>query len=93
MTLPALLFGILISSLYGAAFHLFRGGGAGRLILYIILAWIGFWVGQLIASQIGISLINIGPLHLGIATLSSWLFLGIGHWLSLVEIKDKQSKA
>jgi len=91
MTLPALLFGILISTIYGVVFHLFRGGGAGRLILYVILAWVGFWAGQLIADQIGINLINIGPLHMGIATLGSWLFLGIGYWLSLVEIKDKQS--
>jgi hypothetical protein len=93
MTLPALLFGVLISTLYGAAFHLFRGGGAGRLILYIFLAWVGFWIGQILASQLGFSLITIGPLHIGIATMISWLFLGIGYWLSLIEINNNQTKA
>ena len=50
MTLPALLFGLVVSTLYGAAFHLWQGGGAGRLALYIILSWIGFWIGHLAGS-------------------------------------------
>ena len=91
MTIPSLLLGILLSTLYGSVFHLFRGGGTGRLLLYVILAWIGLWVGQLIASHFGISFIKVGTLHLGVATISSWLFIGIGHWLSLVDIERKKS--
>jgi hypothetical protein len=85
MSLPALLFGFVISTLYGAAFHLIRGGGAGRLLLYLLLAWAGFWSGQFLAAQRGWTFASLGPLHLGMATLASLLFLAVGNWLSLVE--------
>jgi hypothetical protein len=53
MTIPSLLFAILISTFYGVAFHVWRGGSAGRLILYVILGWTLdrriFW---LVASQL-----------------------------------------
>jgi hypothetical protein len=53
MSLPSILFGVLLSTLYGAAFHLWRGGGLGRLVLYLVLGWIGFWAGQILASSLG----------------------------------------
>jgi hypothetical protein len=86
MTLPSLLFGIITSTLYGALFHLWRGGSAGRLVLYILLAWAGFWVGHTIAIQLKWTFASIGPLRFGMATIGSLLFLGIGYWLSLVEV-------
>jgi len=89
MTLPSLIFGILISSLYGAAFHLIRGGSFGRLLLYLILGWTGFWIGHLLAGRLGWSFGRVGPLNLGTATLASILFLVVGHWLSLVEIQRR----
>lgn len=89
MTLPNLLFGFTLSTLYGAAFHLWRGGGAGRLLLNLILGWVGFWIGHFAAGQLGLTFANIGPLNLGSATLASLVFLGVGHWLSLVEIERK----
>lgn len=89
MTLPAALLGVLISTLYGALFHLWRGGGIGRLILYLILGWVGFWVGQLAGSQFNWTFASVGPLRLGAATLSSLVFLGVGYWLSLVEVERK----
>ncbi len=82
MTIPALILGIILSSLFGAAFHLWRGGSLGRLILYLILSWSGFWIGQFLATRLGFSFVNIGPLHLGIATIGSMFFLAIGYWLS-----------
>jgi len=85
MTLPSILIGIVISSLYGAAFHLSRGGGLGRLILYLILAWIGFWIGHILGAALGFTFFNLGPLNLGMATLGAAATLGIGYWLSLVE--------
>jgi uncharacterized membrane protein YeaQ/YmgE (transglycosylase-associated protein family) len=91
MTIPALLFGFVLSTLYGAAFHFWRGGGAGRLLLYLILGWLGFWTGQFIGDRLGWSFASLGPLNLGMATLGSFLFLGAGYWLSLVE-PDKQKK-
>jgi len=85
MTLPSIIIGILISSLYGVAFHLWRGGSLGRLILYIILAWIGFWAGHLIGNALDWTFFSLGPLRLGMATLGAGITLGFGHWLSLVE--------
>ena len=89
MSLPTLLFGFLISTLMGAVFHLLRGGGAGRLILYLILGWAGFWAGHFLASYFGWSFGSLGPLHLGVAVLVSLVFLGIGYWLSLVEVEAR----
>lgn len=89
MTLPTFLFGVLLSTLYGAAFHLWRGGNAGRLLLYLLLAWAGFWVGQIAASRLGWTFLSLGPLHVGMASLTSFIFLGLGYWLSLFEL-DRQ---
>jgi uncharacterized membrane protein YeaQ/YmgE (transglycosylase-associated protein family) len=86
MTLPAFLFGFLLSTLYGAAFHLWKGGGAARLLLYLILGWIGFWSGHLLAAYFDWTFDSLGQLHFGTATLGSLLFLGVGYWLSLVEV-------
>lgn len=87
MTLPSLILGFLISSLYGTLFHLFRDGGLGRLALYLVLAWAGFAAGQLAGAWRGWLFFPIGPLNLGMATLGSALFLGLGYWLSLVEVR------
>ena len=85
MTIPSIIIGIIISTIYGAVFHLWRGDGLGRLILYIILAWIGFWLGHLIGNAMGWTFLSLGPLRLGTATLGAAITLGVGYWLSLVE--------
>ena len=92
MTIPAFIFGILLSTLYGVAFHLLFGGGPVRLILYILLSWSGFWIGHTLAAGLGITFGSLGPLHLVIATLGSLVFLLLGYWLSLVEINKSQGK-
>jgi hypothetical protein len=68
--------------MYGAAFHLWKGGKFKRFLLYILLSWIGFWTGQISASFLGWIFLSIGPLHLGCDTLGSVIFLFLGHWLS-----------
>ena len=85
MNLPAFLFGMLIATLIGAAFHLILGGNFGRLILYIFLSWLGFWGGHLLGDRIGWTFFSIGPLRMGTAVLASLLVLGVGYWLSLVK--------
>ena len=83
MTLPAIIFGGVIATLYGAAFHLIRGGGIGRLFIYIFLSWLGFWSGQFIADRLNWGFIEIGSLHLGIASITSILLMIIGYWILL----------
>ena len=75
MTIPAIFLGLLIASLYGAAFHLWRGGTGKKLLLYCILSVLGFWTGHLLAFLTGWSFARLGPIHLGFATLGSFIFL------------------
>jgi hypothetical protein len=81
MTLPTLLLGFVISSLYGAAFHLFLGGNLGKLFLFLSLSWLGFWTGHFVGNQLNLNFLSLGILRLGSATIGSLLFLGIGYWL------------
>ena len=88
MTLPSIILGFFISSLYGAIFHLWRGGDGAKLFLYLIFSWIGFWLGQIVGDTFGLSIVNVGPLHLGTATIGSLVILGIGYWLSLIDTNE-----
>jgi hypothetical protein len=89
MTLPAVLFGFLVSTLMGAAFHLWKGGGLGRLLLYLLLAWGGFWVGHLLGEMWEWSFGSVGPLHFGPAFILGVLTIGVGYWLSLVRREER----
>ena len=82
MTVPSLLFGILVSSLMGAAMHLLFGGSLGKLVLYIFLSWLGFWSGHFLGSQLDWTFFSIGPLRLGTALLGSAILLSLGYWLT-----------
>jgi len=92
MSIPALILGLILSTLYGGLFHLWRGGNAGRLLLYLLLSWVGFWLGQLVGNLVNISFDLIGQLHIVCSSLGSLLFLAIGYWLSLVQSEPKSQK-
>lgn len=87
MTLPTIILGVVISSLYGSVFHLWRGGNFWRLLLYIFLAWIGFWLGHIIGNQLEWTFGSIGTLRLGMASIGTFVSLLLGYWLSLVDRK------
>jgi len=74
-----LLFGLILSTLYGAAFHYWRGGSSKRLALYIGLSWVGFWVGNYLGETLGLSFAQVGPLYAGMATLGSAVALFGGY--------------
>jgi len=86
MSLPSILFGLLCALLIGALFHVVVDGGPGKMLLYLALSAAGFGVGHWISSSRGWVLLPVGPLDAGAATLGSLVFLGIGHWLSLVRV-------
>lgn len=85
MNTPSLLLGSIISILLGALFHLWRGGGAGRLLLYLILSIVGFWIGHWGAESLHLNFDKLGQLHLAFGILGSIIFLFLGYWLSLIE--------
>jgi hypothetical protein len=91
MTLPSVLFGFLLASLLGSLFHLWKGGKFGRLILYLFLAWIGFWLGHLAGSWLNIGLGRVGPLNLLTALIGCVALLWAGYWISLVKPQEPAS--
>ncbi len=88
MTLPTLLLALLIALLYGAIYHLIRGGGGWRLLLYFGLSIIGFGTGHLIGIWRGWIFFSLGSLNLGLSSLGSILILVVGDWLSRIEVKE-----
>lgn len=91
MTLANIFLGLLIASIFGCAFHFWRGGGVKWLILFNLFAWIGFWAGHLIAYLTGFKFILLGPINLGSAILGTLIVLFIGYWLSMASQEDGKS--
>ena len=85
MTLPTVLFASIIALLYGSLYHLLRGGGFWRLVLYLVLSASGFAVGHMVALWRGWTFFPLGSLNLGMSTLGSIIILVIGDWLSRME--------
>lgn len=89
MTFPSFLMGSLIAMIFGSAFHFWRGGKFGKLLLFILFAIIGFWVGHLAGLLLGWRFLPLGPLNLGISVIFTILALFLGNWLSLIQIENK----
>ncbi len=87
MTLPTLLFAILVALFYGAVYHLIRGGGFWRLILFFGLSIFGFAMGHLIGLWRAWTFIPLGSLNFGLSSLGSVTVLIFGDWLSRVEAR------
>lgn len=85
---PGFLFAFLLSTAYGAGFHLLFGGAIKKMLLYISAAWLGFAIGQWVGSFIGVRLLMVGPVHSFIASIGSWTALFASHWLG----KDRLQK-
>ncbi len=92
MTLPAYALGLVYALLIGSLFHVWRNGGAGRLLFSLALSVAGAAAGQWLGSWQNWVLFPIGPLNLGLVTLGSLTFLAVGTWLSLVEIHGERDK-
>jgi hypothetical protein len=88
MTLPTLLFALLVALLYGALYHLIRAGGLWRLLLYFGLSILGFVIGHLLGLWRGWVLLPLGSLNLGLSSIGSITVLMLGDWLSRIEAKE-----
>ncbi len=91
MTLPSLLFALLIALLFGSIYHLIRGGGFWRFVFYLGLSVLGFAVGHLVGLWQGWMLFSLGSLNLGMSSLGSLIMLVIGDWLSRIESKEESA--
>lgn len=91
LTLPTIVFALVVAVLCGALYHLIRGGNGWRLLLFIGLSIFGFAAGQFLGSWLGWRLFLVGSLDLGAGILGSILFLIGGEWLSMIETRDESS--
>lgn len=87
MTIPGILFGILIATVIGVAFHIWRGGNFGRLLLFIFFSWVGFWAGHFLGEKFDFTFGQFGMVNLVAASLGSLTMLFIGNWMTKIENK------
>lgn len=85
MNISSYLFGWILATLLGALFHLWRDGGIGSLVLYLLLSWGGFLVRHLLAKSFGLDVMSVGPVFLAGGIVGSIAFLFLGHWIGRVE--------
>lgn len=90
MTTAAYFFAFLISTLYGAAFHLWQGGSARWLLLYLLAGWVGFAAGQVVGGLVGFTLLNVGALNILSASLGSFIALFAARWLATRDAEAKE---
>lgn len=91
MPSPSIVFGFVLATLYGAAFHVLSGGDARRLALFLLAAWLGFALGQAFGETFEMTLMDIGPLHILSATVGAWLALVVARLLTRRPSRSAQS--
>ncbi|MFQ5856068.1 MAG: hypothetical protein ACE5LU_10530 [Anaerolineae bacterium] len=79
---PSLILSLAIAVFYGALFHLLWGRTAIGLLRALGIAMAGFLAGDAGARLVGSSVLMIGDVHLGIASVTAWAGLVIDHWRS-----------
>ena len=89
MTLPAILFSLLLALLYAALYHLVRDGGFWRLILFCCLSIFGFALGYLVGLWRGWVWIPLGTINLGVSTVGAFVILLLGDWLTRFEVSQE----
>lgn len=82
MSIPTILYGVLLSTLYGSAFHFLRGGSGRRFVVDLVLAWAGFWAGDSLGYYMGWNFWSVGVLNAGMGTVLSLALLLIADLLS-----------
>lgn len=78
---PPFVLSALLSTALAALFNLWQGGSARDLALYLIAAWLGFALGELLGGWIGLDLFMIGQVHAAEASLTCGLLLFLARWL------------
>jgi hypothetical protein len=81
MGLPALIFALLLASLYGVAFFIWQGRKLGDLLVFWLAAVLGLAAGQVVGNLWGFLPVAIGEIQIVEATLGAALFLAVAKWL------------
>lgn len=89
MPLPTIAFGILLSTLCGAIYHVVRGGSTKKMAFFLVLSLAGFWLGDTLAWYLGWSFAQVGLLNAGMGIIVSFVFMFIGDLLSHTVITSK----
>ncbi|CAG1008103.1 MAG: hypothetical protein IAE83_06875 [Anaerolinea sp.] len=82
MPSPAVIFGFILATLYGALFHLISGGNPRRLALYLLAGWLGFALGQIFGNAFNVQLFRVGVINVFSATLGAWIALFLTRFLT-----------
>lgn len=64
MTLPGLYLGVLVSTGIALVFHLLRGGGLGRLMLYMLTGLLAFFLGHFIGEWLEWRFLRLGSINM-----------------------------
>lgn len=81
-TASGLVLALLLATAYGALFHFLIGGPTRRLLMYILVAWIGFTIGHFVGQILAVDWLKLGPLYLFSASIGAWLALFGSWWLA-----------
>jgi len=90
MPIPTIVFGVLLSTLYGAIYHLLRGGTTRTMLLFLVLSWAGFWLGDTLGWYMGWSFAAVGNLNAGMATVLSFVFMLAGDLLRRIRNRPNE---
>lgn len=83
MTLPVIIFCLLIGAVYGCIAHLIVGGNVFTFFIYMLVGIAGFFFGQYLSSVIGAdSMVRLGTIRFGWATIGSVIALVLAIFLS-----------
>jgi hypothetical protein len=78
---PPLILSLIIASAYAAIFNLWRGGKAKDLLLYLLVCWLGFGIGELAGDLLDVDILMIGQIHVLEGTVGSLVLLLLVTWL------------
>lgn len=78
---PSLLLILILSLVYGALFHLWRGRTWGDLGLFLLVALVGMLIAQPLGTVLGLNILKIGSTYLLEGTVLAWLLMLAVAWL------------
>jgi len=90
-TASGLVMGFLLSTAYGAGFHLLLGGPARRIPTYLFASWLGFAIGHFLGDLADFEFLKLGALHLFSASIGAWLTLLLSWGLAINESQDSSA--